>query len=78
MRTEGAGHVDIKYFNGPQLIKPRPTWTRIIRMDHGLGVKINKELVAVLGKKGVYQDVQETEDSAEKPSTKRSKSQNED
>ena len=30
----------------------------------------------MLGKRGVYQEVQETEDSAEKQSTKRSKSQN--
>ena len=45
-------------------------------MDNGPGVKINEEPVAVLGKRGVYQEVQETEDSAEKQSTKRSKSQN--
>ena len=44
-------------------------------MDHGPGVKINEEPVTVLGKRGVYSEVQETEDSVEKQSTKRSKSQ---
>lgn len=55
--TEGEGHVDIKDVNWPHLIEPRPTWTRITQMDHGLGVKTNEEPVAVLGKKGVFQEV---------------------
>jgi len=76
-RTEGDGYIDVKDVNGPHLIKPRPTWTRIKRMDHGLGVKTIEEPVAVLGKKWVFQEVQETKDSAEKQSTKCSKSQNE-
>ena len=53
-RTEDAKHVDIKNINGPQLTKPRPTWTRITRVDHGLGNLIIEELVVVLGKRGVY------------------------
>ena len=44
-------------------------------MDHGPGVKINEEPVTVLGKRGVCLEVQETEDSVEKQSSKRSKSQ---
>ena len=44
-------------------------------MDHGPGVKINEEPVTVLGKRGVYLEVQETEDSVEKQSSERSKSQ---
>ena len=75
-QTKGTGHVDSKDFNGPQLNKPRPTWTRITWMDHGPGVKINEEPIAVLGKRGVYQKVQEIEDGVEKYSTKHSKSQN--
>ena len=74
-RTEDAEHVDIKNINGPQLTKPRPTWTRITRVDHGLGNLIIEELVVVLGKRGVYQEVQETEECIEKQSRKRSKSQ---
>ena len=54
---EGAGLGEVKDFNGPQLVKPRPIWTRITRMDHGLGVKNNEEPVVVLGKRGGYQEV---------------------
>ena len=74
-RTEKAVHVDIQKTNGPHLAKPRPTWTRIARMDHGPGELVSEEPVAMLGKRGVYQDVQETEECIEKQSRKRSKSQ---
>uniref|UniRef100_A0A7N2MAT8 DUF4283 domain-containing protein n=1 Tax=Quercus lobata TaxID=97700 RepID=A0A7N2MAT8_QUELO len=74
-RTENAEHVDIKKNSGPHFAKPRPTWTKIARMDHGPGDLVTEEPVAVLGKRGVYQDVQETEESIEKQSRKRSKSQ---
>ena len=67
--------MDIKNINGPQFTKPRPTSTRITQMDHGPGNLVIEEPVAVLGKRGVYQEVQETEESIEKQSRKRSKSQ---
>ena len=73
--TENAEHVDIKNNNAPHFTKPGPTWTRIARMDPGPGYLVIEEPVAVLGKRGVYQDVQETEESIEKQSRKRSKSQ---
>ena len=74
-RTEDAEHRDIKNINGPQVSKPRPTWTRITQMDHGPRNLNIEEPVAVFGKRGVYQDLQETEEFLEKQSRKRSKSQ---
>ena len=74
-RTKDVEHVDIKNINGPQFTKPRPTSTRITQMDHGPGNLVIEEPVAVLGKRGVYQDVQETEECIEKQIKKRSKSQ---